>query len=99
MEPADAHGVEMESKGQLDLILESHNFGNLYANSEKPPSIRFKGRFLDGEEVGHEQLISLDGEELKRSRDLGTFGLIIELKSPPSNCGVNGDIRVVENYL
>jgi len=37
MEPADAHGVEIESKGQLDLILESHNFGNLYANSEKPP--------------------------------------------------------------
>ena len=39
MEPADAHGVEIESKGQLDLILESHNFGNLYANSEKPPEM------------------------------------------------------------
>ena len=29
MEPADAQGVEMERRGQLDLILESHSFGNL----------------------------------------------------------------------
>jgi len=41
MDPAEAHGVDMDSKHD-DFIFESHNLGNLYANSEKPPGIKKK---------------------------------------------------------
>ena len=48
----------------------------------------FRERFLDDDEPWHEQRF---GDELKSSKDLGVFGLIIEEGSPFS-CSVNGDM-------
>ena len=44
MDP-EAHGVDIDSKGHEDLIFESHSFGNLYVNSEKPPTKKSKKSF------------------------------------------------------
>lgn len=84
----EAHGVDIDKRGHVDLIFESQSLGNLYENSEKPPSERLSERFLL-EVDGHEHR-SAGGEE-KRSNDLGIFGLILynSLRSI-----VNGDIKL-----